>query len=54
MTRGGSRAWKTATFRLDHATFDGTLPGGTDLGVVRTGGSDLIVKLVRLVRVEQP
>ena len=52
--RGGSKAWKTATFRLDQATFDGTLPGGTDLGVVRTSGADLVVKLVRLVRVEQP
>jgi len=49
----GTKAWKTATFALPDATFDGSLPGGTDLRVVALS-ADAIVKLVRIVRSTAP
>ena len=49
----GTKAWKTATFAVPDATFDGSLPGGTDVRIV-AGSADAIVKLVRIVRSTAP
>lgn len=44
-----SGAWRTATFRLDAALWNGTLAGGADLRLVASG-SDLDARFVRLVK----
>ncbi len=42
--------WKTATFRLDAALWNGTLANAADLRLTATGPADLEVRLVRLVK----
>jgi hypothetical protein len=46
----GDGAWKTATFRLDAARWNGALAHGADLRLVAAGPADLEVRFVRLVK----
>jgi len=50
VTLTGDGAWKTATFRLDAARWNGTLAHGADLRLVAAGPADLEVRFVRLVK----
>ena len=47
-----TRKWRTATFALDLRA-DHSLPGGTDLWL-DTSRTDLVVRFVRVLRLEQP
>ena len=46
----GSNLWKTATYRLDAALWNGTLAHGADLRLEATGPADLEVRFVRLLK----
>ena len=46
----GDGLWKTATYRLDAALWNGTLAHGADLRLEATGPADLEVRFVRLVK----
>ncbi len=54
VARTGSGAWRTATVTLPDGSFDGSLPGGTDLRLCRSGGADLEVRFVRVVKRDPP
>ncbi len=52
-TNAATGAWKTTTFHLTDATFDGSMPGGSDFRIHATGG-DVEARFVRLVKLVAP
>lgn len=50
VVHAGDGVWKTATFRLDAARWDGSLAHGADLRLVATGPADLELRFARLVK----
>jgi hypothetical protein len=54
VTNAATGAWKTTTFHLTDATFDGSLAAGTDFRVYGGGTGDVDVRFVRLVKLVAP
>jgi hypothetical protein len=50
----GRGKWVTSTIRVPAAAFAAGLTGGTDFAVQATGGSDVTVRFVRVVRLDAP
>lgn len=50
VTPGGSGTWRTATFRIDDALWNGSVGGGADLALVALGAGDLEARFVRLIK----